>query len=113
MKRDQMLARREAILADWAACELVDTIAEKHQCSDSTVYRIARDFGSYITTRTERGLEMKRAEKFADVIVKSYNEGASVDQIAGQPGLQPREVRAAVYLAIQRGEVKAYQNTQR
>lgn len=108
MKRAEQAARREAILAMWADCELVETISEKHEVSDSTVYRIARDYGQHIATRTKRGVEMKRAEKYAPTIVASYNDGASIDQIASQLGLQAREVRAAVYQAIQRGEIKAY-----
>lgn len=107
MKRDEMLARRDAILADWGACYPVAMIAKKHKCSDSTVYRIARDHGQHIE-RSEREVEMRRAEQFADAIVKQYNEGASIDQIARQLGIHAREVRAAVYMAIQRGQIKAY-----
>lgn len=111
MKRAEQIARREAILAMWANCELVETIAEKHEVSDGTVYRTARDHGQHITTRTERGVEMKRAEKHGASIVKLYNDGGNIEQIAGQLGLAAREVRAAVYQAIQRGEIKAYANT--
>lgn len=110
-KRNAIIAKRERILADWAECWPADLIGERQECSASNVHRIIREYGDpNHPNRTERAVEMKRVEKFADVIVKLYNEGGSVEQIAGQLGLQAREVRAAVYLAIQRGEIRAYQN---
>lgn len=111
MKRAEQIAKREAILADWAACVLVEDIAEARDTSESNIYRIVRTYGEHITTRTERGVEMKRVEKYQGVIVKNYNEGGSIDQIAKSLGIHEREVRAAVYLAIQRGEIKAYQRS--
>lgn len=100
--------RREGILASWEGCALVEDIAERWGCSVSNVYRVVRLYGPAESKRTERGVELKRAEKFADAVVENYNRGLSIDQISAMLGLAPHEVRAAVYLAIQRGEIKAY-----
>lgn len=109
-KRDAIVAKRERILADWADAWPAELIATRQECSESNVYRIVREHGEpEYPNRTEKAVEMKRVEMFGDSIVKLYNEGGSVEQIAIQLGLQAREVRAAVYLAIQRGEIKAYQ----
>lgn len=106
MKRHDRQIRNASIIEDFAASEAVNFIAKKHRCSESGVYRIVR--GVECATRTRRGVEMKRAERFGGHCVKLFNEGASVDQIAGQLGLHKREVRAAVYMAIKRGEIKAW-----
>lgn len=51
---------------------------------------------------------MKRAEYYQDAICEVYNAGKSVDQIGKELGIQPREVRAGVYLGIQQGKVTAF-----
>jgi hypothetical protein len=109
--RAEINETRDAILAAWVDCYPVEWIAEKHKCTENNVCRIARVYASpsEVEQRTERGVEMKRIEIHAANIVLAYNSGGGIDQIAKQFGLQPREVRGAVYLAIQRGEIKAYQ----
>lgn len=99
--------RNESIVADWFAGWRYRDIAERCECSEAVVSNVvcrARDAGDERLSIPERELEMKRAELFKSAIIAEWRAGKSIEEIAKSLGIQAREVRAAVYLAVKANE---------
>lgn len=105
-KQQARAKRNEQIVADWFSGWRYRDIAERAECSESVVSNVickARDNGDARFGASDRELEMKRAKLFEAAIIAEWRGGKSIEEIAKSLGLQAREVRAAVYLAIQAG----------
>lgn len=99
--------RREAILDDYETGYRREDIADRVKSHVSTVDRVlaqARDDRDPRVMLSEREMEMKRAELWQEAVVKEWREGVAIEEIAKRFRLQPREVRAAVYLAVKDGK---------